>query len=454
MVLELFGVQPDAWQVDVLDTFPHRRRQALLASKGVGKTALLAWLCWNFLLTRPNAKIAATSITGDNLRDGLWTEMALWQSKSPMLKAAFEWSKERIVCKEAASTWWMSARAWSKAADSSRQADTLAGLHADYMMFVLDEVGGIPDAVMAAAEAGLASGVESHIVMAGNPTHLEGPLYRAATAERDLWDVVSINADPEDPKRSPRVSEAWAREQIAKYGADNPWVLVNVYGRFPPGSLNTLLGPDEVRAAMERMLPRSAYEFSAKVLGVDVARQGDDRSVIFRRQGLWAKERPRVMRIPDSYQVAGAVAHETDEWSADAIMVDATGGYGAGVVDALRTMGRRSIEVQFAGAPNKAMFVNKRAEMWWEMAEWIKGGGSLPDEPSLVRELTAPTYSFKGDKILIEPKDLIKQRVGESPDMADALACTFAQSVAPKGIKVEDRYRPRRRSSKAGVWAG
>jgi putative ABC transport system substrate-binding protein len=57
--------------------------------------------------------------------------------------------------------------------------------------------------------------------------------------------LVEITADPDDPRRSARVSAEWAREQIEKYGRDNPWVLVNVFGSFPPHSLDTLIGPDE-----------------------------------------------------------------------------------------------------------------------------------------------------------------------------------------------------------------
>ena len=157
MVRELFGVTPDAWQEDVLAAFPLNQRIAMKACKGPGKTAVLSWLCWNFILTRPYPKIAATSISADNLADNLWTEMAMWQQKSPLLKKAFTWTKTRIFANDHPETWWMAARSWSKTADKSQQANTLAGLHADYIMFVLDESGGIPDAVMASAEAALSS---------------------------------------------------------------------------------------------------------------------------------------------------------------------------------------------------------------------------------------------------------------------------------------------------------
>lgn len=443
MVRDLFGATPDAWQDDVLAMFPRSPRLAMKACKGPGKTTVLAWIAWNFLLTRPHPKVAATSISGDNLSDGLWTEMAMWQGKSALLRETFTWTKTRITCNDAPETWWMSARTWAQGADQNKQADTLAGLHADYLLFLIDEAGGIPDGVMAAAEAGLANatglpGHEAHIVMAGNPTHLSGPLYRACTTERSLWEVVEITSDPDDPKRTPRVSIEWARQQIQKYGKDNPWVLVNVFGRFPPSSLNSLIGPDEVKAAMERFYTEDAYRGAARILGVDVAREGDDKSVIFPRQGVVSLD-PIVRRNIDSLEGAGLVARKWKDWAADACFVDNTGGFGGGWVDQLRSLQFTPFAIHFAGKATDPRYYNKRAEMWFDMCQWVKDGGALPNIPELVEELTVPTYSFKGDKILIEDKDQIKERLGRSPDYADALALTFAQPVAP--MSAADRAR-------------
>ena len=435
MVRELFGTEPDLWQVRVLEAFPTNQRMAMKACKGPGKTCLLAWLCWNFLICYRHPKIAATSITSDNLSDGLWSEMAKWWQKAPILREAFEWTKTRIFNKDDPENWFMSARTWPKGSDATAQADTLAGLHADNMMFVIDEAGGIPDAVMAAAEAGLANaGIEgrvAHIVIAGNPTHLEGPLYRATTRESHLWHLTEITADPDDPMRTPRVSVQWAREQIEKYGKDSPWVLVNVFGRFPPSSIDALIGPDEVRAAMRLAYPPNIYVWAPMILGVDVARQGDDCSVIFPRQGLMAF-RPDVMRNVETMRGASTVGLAMDKYHADAVNIDGTGGYGAGWIDALRGMKRKCNEVQFAGRPFDMKFNNKRSEMWWQMAAWIRAGGQLPDMPELVAELTAATVTFKGDKFCLDGKDDIKERIGRSPDLADALACTFAFPVATR----------------------
>lgn len=436
-VRDVFGVAPDAWQADVLRAFPTTPRTALCACKGPGKTTLLAWLAWNFLLTRLHPKIAATSITADNLSDTLWTEMAKWQARSDLLQATFQWTKTRIFAKDHPETWWMSARTWPRSGSKDQQADTLAGLHADNMLFIIDEAGGIPDAVMAAAEAGLANttgGNEAHIVIAGNPTHLEGPLYRAATSERHLWKVVEITADPDDPNRTPRVSAQWASEQIEKWGRDNPWVLVNVFGRFPPASINALIGPDEVRAAMQRTIAAHEIKELPKILGVDVAREGMDASVIYKRQGRVAFP-PIEMRNVDGIHGAGRTSQEWGDWDADACFLDNTGGFGASWIDQLRVLQRNPTPVHFAGKPTNERYVNKRSEMLFEAAQWVKDGGCLPDDPMLLGEMVASEYFFRGDKIAVIDKDQVKAKIGRSPDHFDALALTFAYPVAPRDFQ-------------------
>jgi phage terminase large subunit len=214
-VRECLHAEPDPGQVEALRDVSRTQRLALMPSKGTGKTTTLAFIIWWFLVTRPHARIAATSVSEDSLNDTLWPELALWQARSPLLQQYFIWNKTRISAKESPETWFVTARTWPKQADTQRQAETLAGLHAEHVLVVLDESGSIPQAVMATAEAVLATGADAKIVQAGNPTTLDGPLYRACVTDRHLWSVVSMTGDPDDPKRSPRVSLEWARQQIA-----------------------------------------------------------------------------------------------------------------------------------------------------------------------------------------------------------------------------------------------
>src|SRR6266576_4087041 len=183
MVREAFEAEPEPYQAEALMAFanPAIERIAMKACKGPGKTTTEAWMLLNFIATRPYPKIAATSITEDNLNDDLWPEIAKWHCRSPFFREHFAWTKTRYSYREAPETWFATARTWPKTADAERQADTLAGIHADHVLFILDESGGIPQAVMTTAEAVLATGVEAKVIQVGNPTHTTGPLHRACT---------------------------------------------------------------------------------------------------------------------------------------------------------------------------------------------------------------------------------------------------------------------------------
>jgi len=392
-------------------------------------TCLLSWIAWNFLLTRPFPRIAATSISADNLSDTLWPEMAKWQHKSELLTNMFTWTKTRITQNEHPEIWWMSARTWSKTADKTQQSNTLAGLHEDYIMFLLDESGGIPDAVMTTAEAALSSCVEGHVIQAGNPTMLEGPLYRACHEERYLWYVIEITGDPDNPKRSPRIKIEWANEEIKRHGRENPWVLINVFGEFPPSSLNALIGPDEVREAMNRYYRPYEIGTASKILGVDVARYGDDSSVIALREGIQLYPFKQ-MRNLNSTEGASWVTREWDAFSADACFIDDTGGFGSGWVDQLKNLGRTPIGVSYSRKAHQSdKYYNKRSEMYFEAVEWIKNGGALPECDELLEALTKTTYSTPKGLLLLEPKEMVKAKIHYSPDHADAFVQTFAEPV-------------------------
>lgn len=443
MVRELFQVEPDAWQIEALQAFPHSPRIAMKACAGPGKSACMAWMGWNFILTRPHPKIGVTSVSGANLKAGLWAELANWRNKSLLLQHQFEQTGTEIYHREHRATWKIEARTWAQDANPEQIGNALRGLHAEYVMWLLDESGAYPDSILPVVE-NIFSGSpkEAHIVQAGNPTALSGPLYRACTSARKLWTVVEITGDPDDPKRSPRIPIEHARAQIDQYGRDNPWVMVNILGQFPPSSLNALLGVSDVENAMTRKYREHDIEKSPRILGVDVAQQGLDRSVIFPRQGMVAFK-PHIMRGANSVQGAGQVARTWKDWDVDTVFIDNTGGFGAGWIDQLRLLNRHAIGIGFAERAEDKRYANRRAEMYFRMAEWIKSGGALPNVPELVGELTEMTYSFRGDALLLEPKDQIRKRLGRSPDLGDALALTFSADVAPRvrGMQMPVRGR-------------
>jgi len=165
-------------------------------------------------------------------------------------------------------------------------------------------------------------------------------------------------------------------------------------------------------------------------MGVDVAREGDDASVIFVRQGLQAFQMIKYRNI-NSVQGAGQVARKWNDWQADGCFIDATGGFGWGWVDQLRLLGKSPIPIQFSNAAHdRDRYVNKRTEMYFDAIEWIKRGGALPKSNELLQALTQTTYVHKGDRLLLEDKGQIKDKLGYSPDEADAFVLTFAEPIA------------------------
>ncbi len=430
------NVTLDKWQHEAIEAVPSHSRVAMKACTGPGKTmveALVGW--WRlscFADKGEHPKGAALSITKDNLSDNLWPELSKWQSQSRFLSEAFEWHKERIHAKDHPETWFLSARSFAKDADADAIGRALSGLHSQYPFVLLDETGDMPVAVGRAADQIFTGNPKNALIMqGGNPTSTTGLLYQACNSLRHLWHVVTVTADPADPNRTSRVSIEYAQEQIETHGKENPWVMATILGLFPPQGFNALIGIEDVETAQKRHLQKDQFEWAAKILGIDVARFGDDRTVIFPRQGLFAGL-PTILRQANTTDIAAKCSTIYTSEKADAFMIDDTGHWGHGVIDNFTTAGFSPLSVMFHGKPIDPRYKNKRAEMWFLMADWIKNGAMLPPIPELVPELTTPTYSFVNGKIILEDKDQVKKRLGRSPDLADALACTFAYPVAPK----------------------
>lgn len=214
---------------------------------------------------------------------------------------------------------------------------------------------------------------------------------------------------------------------------------------FSAGGADQLISLQEVEDASRRNYKATDIAHAPKVFGVDPARFGDDRSVLIVRQGLVAFP-PTVLRGVDNMTLANVVASQIVAQEPDAVFVDS--GQGAGVIDRLRQLGHRYVfEVPFGGKALQPQFLNRRAEMWCAMADWVRSGGSIPNDSHLKAEMATPTYWFdaQGRKVL-ESKDDIKERLkgGASPDIADALALTFAAPVSKRTAQDSHLRRQRK----------
>lgn len=216
---------------------------------------------------------------------------------------------------------------------------------------------------------------------------------------------------------------------------------------FSAAGDDQLLSLSDVETAAHRIYSPGSMDYAPRILGVDPARFGGDRSVIFPRQGLQAFA-PMVYRGLDNMDLAGRVATKIVEWKPDAVFIDA--GAGSGVIDRLRQLGHSVVEVNFGGRALDARYTNKRTEMWHLLADAVRGGLALPNDNALKLELATPTYRFDAaNRIALESKDEIKKRLPDSgsPDLADALALTYAQVVVKAGNPLfrsapQDEYDP------------
>ncbi|MBK9446193.1 MAG: terminase [Betaproteobacteria bacterium] len=311
--------------------------------------------------------------------------------------------------------------------------DSLRGLYFDGV--VLDEVAQMRPQVWGEIVRPALADREGWALFIGTPkgTNLFSELfYRSTSGSESDWygeirratDTGAISPEELDRAKREMTPSQWAQEMECDFSAAVENALVD---------LNTVL------EAQRRQLPPEEHAQEAVVLGVDVARYGDDRSVVAVRQGRRCFPF-RVWRGLDLMTLAGNVARVMDELKPHATFVDQTG-IGSGVVDRLRQLGRRVVGVEFGGTPYSegvggAQFLNRRAEMWWAMAEWVKTG-QLPATPELIGELTAPTYSFgnAAGRLQLESKEDMKKRGLPSPDLADALALTFAEPVHAPGLR-------------------
>jgi hypothetical protein len=297
--------------------------------------------------------------------------------------------------------------------------DAMRGLYFDGV--VLDEVADIRPQTWGEIIRPALADRQGWAIFIGTPkgVNLFSDLYQQALKGEDGWGCDLRRADQTDALDPAEVESA--RRQMSP-----PQFAQEFDCDFSAAVANAVCPLDAVLAAQRRVPPRAVVDASPKILGIDVAREGDDRSVIFMRQGPASWE-PKVFRKLDLMELCGQAASVIAKHEPDAVFIDMTG-VGAGVVDRLRQLGHGVTGVHFGAA------AQPWSAMWWRMADWIKGQGCLPEMPELVRDLTAPTYHHRNSagSWQLESKDEMKDRGIDSPDLADALALTFALPVVKR----------------------
>ena len=214
--------------------------------------------------------------------------------------------------------------------------------------------------------------------------------------------------------------------------ADNPDKYAHVYlGGYVDTTGNKLFSYKD----LDRAMTRPGKASGATIIGADIARYGDDSSVLVVRSGLWVKSLLKRDKLSVT-ETADWANHIYNISGADGIIVD-TIGIGAGVHDILMQKGVFSVDGNFGfKASDENTYINKRAECYFRLADAVKRGLSLPENHELMEELLAIGYEFRENgRVKIVSKDKLKEELGRSPDLADALALTYFTDIMPSSAK-------------------
>ena len=285
----------------------------------------------------------------------------------------------------------------------------------------------VPDKIWEVGEGGMTDGEPFWFVF-GNPTRNTGRFRECFRKFRHRWRCAQVDSRSVQITNKGKIEE-WAKD----YGDDSDFFKVRVKGQFPSQALTQFIPEDIVRQAMGRHLRDDQYSFAPKIISVDPAWEGDDALIIAMRQGLAFKILRSIPKNDNDVQIANLVAQLEDEHRADAVFID--GGYGTGIVSVGRTLGRQWQLVWFSEKAINPGYVNKRAEMWGLVKDWLRSGGAMPHDEELAQDLMGPeTVPRLDGKIQLESKKDMKNRGLPSPNKADALAITFAYPVYAKKL--------------------
>lgn len=396
---------------------------------------LVIWI----LATRPNCKGVVTANTASQLKTKTFAEISKWLKRS-IISDMFEIKAESIEAKEAPEAWRVDAQTCKE-----ENSESFAGQHAasSTSFYIFDEASAVPDVIWEVAEGGLTDG-EPMMFVFGNPTRNTGRFRECFGKRKNVWSTRQIDSRSVFITNKEQMEE-WRKE----YGEDSDFFKVRVKGEFPSQSDKQFIPSDLVLEAARRDMPHNGA--TCAIIGVDVARFGDDDSVIYTRIGRGWLPIKRFKGLSTTQLVAKVKQH-FDEVRAlgfprDRIYINVDeGGVGGGPKDQLRDDGYPVRGIQFgAGADDPKTYARLREEMWGRMKLWLMDGGTIPNDQGLIDDLTAPEYDIlPGGQIKLESKKDMKKRGMPSPDSADALALTFAYRIEEYIPLAELEYRNRR----------
>ncbi len=431
---EVLQFKADEWQKEALMDLAANPKVAIKSGQGVGKTSLeAAALLW-FLTCFPYPRVVATAPTKQQLHDVLWSEVAKWQERSPLLRTILKWTKTYIYMKGYEKRWFATARTATK-------PENMQGFHEDHMLFIVDEASGVADPIMEAV-LGTLSGENNKLLMCGNPTRTAGTFYDAFHADRALYKYHTVSSAD-----SPRTNKENIESLIRKYGIESNVVLVRVFGEFPNQEDDVFIILSTIEQCTNHLFELPEESLSPNViLGVDVARFGDDETVIYQNiQGKLKLAKSRrgqnlMATVGDIVSLYREIVKEYPAYKGQIyVNIDDTG-LGGGVTDRLREVKREEQLNRLAVVPINAAerietdtlegkeaaehYNNITTHMWAVLRDLLKNKQvELYDDSETVAQLSARKYFMASNgKLELESKKEMKKRGLTSPDRADAAA--------------------------------
>jgi hypothetical protein len=429
-------------------------RASVASGRGIGKSALVAWITLWYLSTRIGASTIVSANGEAQLRTITWPEIGKWAAMS-INSHWFETSSTKLApaawlanlverdLRISPRAWAVEGRLWSK-----ETPDSYAGLHNHVgVLLVFDEAAGIDDSIWDVSQGFFTEQTANRYWFAfSNPRRNSGYFFETFNKKRDYWQTRQIDA------REVEGTDKTIYEQIiVEYGADSNQARVEIYGDFPLSEEGSFISPSQVDAAFKR----KAYEDDSApvVIGIDPARSGADSTVIVVRQGrdLLAVERHHG---DDTMETVGNIIDAIERYKPTMTCID-EGGVGAGILDRLVEQRYKVRGVNFGWkAKNPRAHLNKRSEIWCAMRDWLKTA-SIKEDRRLKDDFTGVKSMFTSNgAIQLESKKDLRARGLASPDAADALAVTFAFPMAHR--EYIDKA-PRRTYSPQGMatsWLG
>lgn len=437
------GATPTDQQGSALLALDNHDAVSIKSGHGTGKSAVMAWAINHFMDCRPFPKIPCTAPSKHQLQDVLWAELKKWHDhKLEIFQARMEWTRERYFHKNYSDRWMAIARTATKENPSALQ-----GFHAEYLLKVMDEAPGVPDEIWDTWD-GAHGRIETKELNAGNPTRLEGSFFKIHNDVRFMsaYHRLTFSCLDSLVSNGGNCRDQDVEKIVKKFGKDSNMYRIRVLGEFPLRDSDSFIPFDLVQSALYREVPGEVWKNAPVVFGVDVARFGDDETVIAIRQGDYFHPY-HVLRNKDTVQIASYVKALANKLKPHAIFVDVIG-WGAGVHDNLYHAGFPSYGINVAESPacnTDEEYHRLRDEIWGLARDWfetrrgviptkyhtnLKGMAEEDENQLLVGEWTTPKYKIPHGKIIIESKEDLKRRGVASPNRADAHNLTFAQPLA------------------------